>query len=183
MRLLGLLIILLVLTGCGGDEFADLDPRNPSRAAEGLVFTRADGSSYEIQDAVAKCVDHRKLPGVKVVRLIAPADRRRAVRASDGREPTLVVEVALGVQGTLKLPLEERDYETGPSDAVVSGIDPERHNKLSGTVQASSGKLTVLEATCDPEPRLSVAVDATLGSEIGQPKVQVEGGLASMLPG
>ena len=69
MRLLGLLILLLVLAGCGADEFADLEPKNPSRAAEGLVFTRADGSSYEIKDAVAKCIEHRKLPGVKVVRL------------------------------------------------------------------------------------------------------------------
>ena len=30
---------------------------------------------------------------------------------------------------------------------------------------------------------MSVAVDATLASETGQPNVQVEGGLASMLPG
>ena len=27
--------------------------------------------------------------------------------------------------------------------------------------------MTVFEATCDPEPRLSVSVDATLGSEVG----------------
>ncbi len=183
MRLLGLLILLLVLTGCGADEFADLEPRNPSRAAEGLVFTRADGSSYEIKDAVARCVEHRKLPGVKTVRLVAPADRRHAFSGSDGRQPALVVEVALGVQGTRKLPLPKRDYDTGPSDVIVSGVDPERHNELSGTVEEASGEMTVLEATCDPEPRLSVAVDATLASETGQPNVQVEGGLASMLPG
>ena len=182
MRLLGLLILLLVLSGCGGDEYAELDPKNPSRAAEGLVFTRADGSSYEITDAVAKCVGHRKLPGVKVVRLIAPADRLRAGR-SEGREPALVVDVALGVQGTRRLPLQERDHNTGPSDVVVSAEDPQRDNELSGTVEEATGKMTVLEATCDPEPRLSVAVDATLASEVGGPNVQVEGGLASMLPG
>jgi hypothetical protein len=182
MRLLGLLILLLVVAGCGADEFAELEPKNPSRAAEGLVFTRSDGSSYEIKDAVAKCIEHRTLPGVKVVRLVAPANRRQSL-GSDGKEPVLVVDVALGVQGTMKLPLQERDYDTGPSDVVVFGADPERHNELSGTVEEASGEVTVLEATCDPEPRLSVAVDATLGSEIGQPKVQVEGGLASMLPG
>ena len=91
--------------------------------------------------------------------------------------------MALGVQGTRKLPLQKRDYETGPSDVVVFGFDPQRHNELSGTVEEASGKMNVLEATCDPEPRLSVAVNATLASEVGQPKVQVEGGLASMLPG
>ncbi len=182
MRLLGLLILLLAISGCGGDEYAELDPRNPSRVAEGLVFTRADGSSYEITDGVARCVEHRELPGVKVVRLIAPASRPRA-GGSEGREPLLVVDVALGVQGTRRLPLQERDHHTGPSDVVVSAEDPKRDHELSGTVETASGKMTVLEATCNPEPRLSVAVDATLASEVGRPKVHVEGGLASMLPG
>jgi len=183
MRLLGLLILLLALTGCGGDEYAELDPKNPSRAAEGLVFTRADGSSYEIQDAVARCIEHRKLPGVEVVRLIAPAERPKAGGGTDVRKPALVVDVAVGVQGTMRLPLQKRDEEAGPSDAVVFGVDPDRHDQLSGTVEQASGEMTVLEATCDPEPRLAVAVDATLASKAGRPKVQVEGGLASMLPG
>ncbi len=178
---LGLLLLLLVLAGCGGDEYATLDPKNPSRAAEGLVFTRADGSSYEVNDAVARCIQHRELPGVEVVRLVAPAGR--SADESPGREPALVVDVAVGVQGTMKLPLTERDYRAGPSDAVVKGVDPERHDKLSGTVEEASGEVTIFEATCDPEPRLSVAVDATLASAPGRPKVQVEGGLASLIPG
>ena len=180
---LGLLVLLLVLTGCGGDEYAELDPKNPSRAAEGLVFTRADGSSYEVNDAVARCIEHRKLPGVEVVRLVAPARWPEAADGSEDREPALVVSVAVGVHGTMKLPLTERDYEAGPSDAVVWGVDPERHNQLSGTVEEASGEMTVFEATCDPEPRLSVVVDATLASKPGRPKVQVEGGLASLIPG
>ena len=132
MRLLGLLILLLVLAGCGGDEYAELDPKNPSRAAEGLVFTRADGSSYEITDAVARCIEHRQVPGVEVVRLIAPADGPQSVRGSEGREPTLVVDVAVGVQGTMKLPLQERDEVAGPSDAVVFGVDPESTSNSPG---------------------------------------------------
>ena len=65
----------------------------------------------------------------------------------------------------------------------MRGVDPERHNQLSGTVEEASGEMTIFEATatCDPEPRLSVAVDATLASEPGRPKVQVEGGLASLI--
>jgi hypothetical protein len=182
MRLLGpLFCFLLVLAGCG-DNYATVEPENPPRAADGLVFTRADGSSYTMKDAVAKCVEHRQLPGVKVVRLTAPADRQQASDVSDGREPALVIEVALGVQGTRKLPLQERDHDAGPSDVVLFGEDPERHNELSGTVGEASGKMTVFEATCDPEPRLSLRLDATLGSKVG-PKVKVRGGLASMLPG
>ena len=89
----------------------------------------------------------------------------------------------------MRLPLTKRDSEAGPSDAVVRGVGPERHNKLSGTVEEASGEMTILEdcdlrpATCDPEPRLSVAVDATLASEPGRPKVQVESGLASLIRG
>ena len=180
---LGLLVLLLVLTGCGADEYAELDPKNPSRAAEGLVFTRADGSSYEVNDAVARCIEHRKLPGVEVVRLVAPASRSEAADDGEGQEPALVVDVAVGVHGTMKLPLTERDYEAGPSDAVVRGVDPERHDQLSGTVEEASGEMTVFEATCDPEPRLSVVVDATLASKPGRTKVQVQGGLASLIPG
>jgi hypothetical protein len=178
---LGLLALLLVLAGCGGDEYAELDPKNPSRAAEGLVFTRADGSSYEVNDAVARCIEHREVPGAEVVRLVAPAGR--SDDGSEGREPALVVDVAVGVQGTMRLPLPERDHQAGPSDAVVKGVDPERHDELSGTVEEASGEMTVFEATCDPEPRLSVAVDATLASDRGRPKVQVKGGLASLIPG
>ena len=124
MRRLGLLIGLLVLAGCG-DEFATVEPKNPATAAEGLVFTRADGSSYEMKDAVAQCVEHRELPGVKVVRLTAPADGRETADDSDGREPALIVEVALGVQGTRRLPLPERDHGAGPSDVVLFGVDPD----------------------------------------------------------
>lgn len=123
------------------------------------MFTPADGSSYGLNDAVAGA----RAPGAPGSRsgLVAPA----------------------GVHGTMKLPLTKRDSEAGPSDAVVRGVGPERHNKLSGTVEEASGEMTILEATCDPGPRLSVAVDATLASEPGRPKVQVESGLASLIRG
>jgi hypothetical protein len=44
MRLLGLLILSLAVVACG-DNFATIEPDNPTRSAEGLVFTRVDGSS------------------------------------------------------------------------------------------------------------------------------------------
>ena len=48
------LICLLVLAGCGSD-FATVEPKNPSRVSDGLVLTRADGSSYVVKKAVARC--------------------------------------------------------------------------------------------------------------------------------
>jgi hypothetical protein len=47
-------------------------------------------------------------------------------------------------------------------------------------VERAAGKVTVLEATCYPEPRLTITVDATLGGQSGPPRVRVAGGLASV---
>ncbi len=173
MRLLGLLVALLALAACG-DDFATVEPDNPDRAAEGLVFTRADGSSYEIEDAVATCLPSEQKPGLDVVRLTAPADAE-----VPHSTPFLLVEAVPGVTGRFSLPLKERVWGAGPSDLVVFGIDSRRRNELSGSVETASGRITVREAACDPEPRLSITIDARLGSEIGLPGVRVSGGMAS----
>ena len=82
--------------------------------------------------------------------------------------------------GTRKLPLAERDEDAGPSDVVLFTGDPRTRNELSGSVQPATGKVTVVEATCEPEPRLAIRVDATLGSVNGLGGVKVEGSLASV---
>ncbi len=176
MRLLGLLVLsLLTVCSACGDDFATLEPSNPARAADGLVFTRADGSSYEIQDAVATCYAAEQKPGLEVVRLTAPA------RVTMGKQaaPYFMVEVVPGTTGTFRLPLKERDWEAGPSDVTVFALDSRRHNELSGSQEEATGQITVREATCDPEPRLSVQVEGKLVSEIGLPPVRVKGGMAS----
>ena len=104
--------------------------------------------------------------------------------AARAREPALVVDVAVGVHGhdeaaAHRTRLRGRAVGCGRARAWTrSGT-----TSSSGTVEEASGEMTVFEATCDPEPRLSVAVDATLASKPGRPKVQVEGGLASLIPG
>jgi len=173
MRLLGLLLLVCVAAACG-DDYATLEPRNPDRAADGLVFTRADGSSYELLDAVATCIPSEQKPGVDIVRLIPPAD------AEDSHHPPLfMVEALPGVTGDYPLPLHERDDDAGPSDLTLFALDARRKNELSGSVEEGAGKVTVREATCDPEPRLSITIDARLASEIGLPPVRVRGGMAT----
>lgn len=82
--------------------------------------------------------------------------------------------------GTRKLPLRQRDYDDGPSDVVIFGMDPQNQNELSGDVEVATGELTIYEATCDPEPRLSYTIRATLGSEYGNlPSLHVAGGLSA----
>jgi hypothetical protein len=173
MRLLGLLILSLAVVACG-DNFATIEPDNPTRSAEGLVFTRVDGSSYEMDDAVATCFAAEGKPGVEVVRLTAPTAVTQGKQA-----PAFVVEVVPGATGTFRLPLQERDSETGPSDVTVFALDSRRHNELSGSREESRGSITIGESTCDPEPRLSITIDARLASEIGLPPLRVSGGMAS----
>lgn len=59
-------------------------------------------------------------------------------------------------------------------------MDPQNQNELSGDVEVATGELTIYEATCDPEPRLSYTIRATLGSEYGNlPSLHVAGGLSA----
>ena len=175
MRLLGLLVLPLVpLTACGAD-FATVEPKNPERAADGLVVTRADGSSYELENAVASCYAAEQKPDLEVLRLTAPA----AVTRGDRSRGTFLVEVVPGTTGTYRLPLKERDFAAGPSDVTMFLLDPRRENEVDGSREESDGQITIRESTCDPEPAMSVTVDATLASEVGLPALHVEGGMAS----
>jgi hypothetical protein len=173
MRLLGLLLLAAAVTACG-DQYATAEPDNPSSAADRLVFTRVDGSSYELTDAVATCRASEQKPGVEVVTLTAPASAR-----DTNRPPYFSVESLPGVTGTFALPLKERAYDAGPSDLTLFALDARRTNELSGSVEGARGAVTIREATCDPEPRLSVTLDARLASEIGLPPLHVAGGMAS----
>jgi hypothetical protein len=174
MRVLGLLMLAVVVAGCG-DDFATIEPKNPSTVADGLVFTRGAGSSYEIKNAVATCSASSQVPGLQVLRLIAPAN---AVQGST-RRAGFVVEVVPGTTGTFSFPTSVRDKFAGPSDVTVLAFDARRRNELNGSRQGSRGEITIRESTCDPEPRLSVTIDATLGSQTGLPPLKVTGGMAS----
>jgi hypothetical protein len=75
------------------------------------------------------------------------------------------VEVIPGIQGRRELSLRTRNFSDGPLDITVFGGDPEGQNSVSGAAEVSTGHLTIIEATCDPEPRLAFTMRATLGSE------------------
>jgi hypothetical protein len=82
------------------------------------VFTRADGSSYEMKDALARCWTDPDHPGVQ----IAAHDTGGRGR---GRRPEAVLlrRGVRGVLGTRKLPLEERDHDAGRTDVLLFGVD------------------------------------------------------------
>jgi hypothetical protein len=167
VRALGPAVLgLLVLAGCG-DDFASVSPENPSAVSDGLVFTRADGSSYEVKKAVARCA-----------RTPLGADYLLLTAAADGAGPRVTVRVTSGLTGTWRLPLGARaSAET--RDVDVRASDPKTGTWFSGLRGRSVGEVIVNEATCSPEPRLALRIHATLEDSAHRP-LKVDGGLASL---
>ena len=91
----------------------------------------------------------------------------------------LRIEVVPGVSGSRKLPTPLRDPGAGPPDIRLLALDAEHGRTLSGADPRAGGTVTVFEATCDPEPRLSLAVDATLPGAAPRQQVRVRGGIAT----
>ena len=181
MRLLGpVLAFLFVLTGCGS-EYANVQPDNPTKVADGLVVTRADGSSYEMTDAVAECA-HSVTSGTEYVYLSVPAEK---AGTADPQGPAFVIEVASGVTGTRELPLRDRTplvasgHGMGPVDLLVLANDPLSGGPLGAFGQHARGTVEVTEASCDPDPRLTFRIDATLLSPTGR-TVTIRGGMATI---
>jgi hypothetical protein len=172
---LGVLVLsvcgLLVLAGCG-DQYATLRPDNPTHLADGLVFTRADGSSYEVDGAVAARCTTSPVTGTEYVNLTDP-------------ESGFLLEVVAGVTGTRELPLHDkllaptRKDGTGPADLLVLARDPASGARLTGFGQRARGTVTVTEAACDPQPRVTFRISAQLADPDGRP-VKVAGGLATV---
>ena len=136
--------------------------RTRSRWPTGLVFTRADGSSYELEDAVATCYAQRAEAGPRrraahraVPRSTRdePSRRRSWSRSSRGRHRH--VSAARWRSGTTT-PAVRRDR-------VRARLRDGENELVRVAWRRPHGKITVREATCDPEPRLSVTHRRQLG--------------------
>jgi hypothetical protein len=180
-----LLVLLAGVTACADTESDDpvaertiAAEGDKPKPGDGLTFTRSGGSTYEIHDAKVACGSDQENEDVTVVRLSAPANPEH--RGSRLLEPFLVVTAAPGAQGVYELPLDGGDLSAGETPPVaVFGVDSEDRNELSGSVEVATGTVRILEATCDPSPKLSVTMRATLGSEYGDmPTMHVVGGLS-----
>jgi hypothetical protein len=157
---------------------SDDDPDKVSNPEDGLTFTRAVGTTYEMHDATVECIDSPEHPGTEVVRLTSPAQYKKLFVKGRITKPFFYVEVLPGTKGRADLPLSGGDEDTAPP-VTVFGVDSADQNELSGAAEVATGSIVVLEATCDPEPRLSFTILATLGSELGMPPMHVAGGLAA----
>ena len=164
-----LVLGLLALAGCG-EDFAELEPKNPDRAADGLRFTRADSSTYELEDATARCT-RVEATGTTLVVLAAHPD--------GADRPALTLRVPDGLVGTRELPLRPPVKGAAALDVSLSASDPETGDPLTASRAPARGTVTIVEATCDPEPRLAVRIDGVLATPQGRPE-HVSGGLATL---
>ena len=160
---------LLAPAGCG-DDFARVEPKNPDRAADGLRFTRADRSTYRLEDATARCT-RVESTGTTLVVLAAHPDGEEA--------PALTLRVPDGLVGTRELPLKPPVRGAAALDVSLAASDPETGDPLTASRAPARGTMTIVEATCSPEPRLAVRINGVLTTPQGRPE-HVTGGLATL---
>jgi hypothetical protein len=92
----------------------------------------------------------------------------------------LVDKVAPGQE--FRLPYDSRSGDT--SDRAMtfffaSREGGKRANEVSSSEPGATGTVTVNEASCGVNPTLSIDVAGTLGSEVDQPAMAIEGGYRS----
>jgi hypothetical protein len=168
---LAVLVGLLALTACGKD-FATVEPDNPERAADGLRFSRADRSTYELEDATARCTT---VPGTGTTVVVLAAHPDDA--ADDA--PALTLRVPDGMVGTRELPLKPLVRGAAALDVSLVVSDPLTGDRLTASRRPARGTIDIVEATCDPEPRLAVRIEGVLATSTGR-REQVTGGLATL---
>ncbi|MDN4161441.1 hypothetical protein [Nocardioides abyssi] len=155
-----------VTTGGEPDRAVDAASEPPPSP---LTTTLADGSTYAFEGIEVTCED-----GL----LVAQNEQQLTGSGDEARlaEPFIYLEVRpdqVTPGESLTLPVDG----PGSSDTYPvllffaledrPGGPPERRaNELSSASMGSSGTVRVDEATCGPEPRLALTVDAVLGSEL-----------------
>ena len=145
--------------------------------ATGLVFTRSVNTTHELKKGVAECVEADD--GSTVVRLTSPVKYQKLFSQGRVSAPYFYVEATPGTEGRADLPLSGGGADAVPP-VTVFGVDSADQNELTGSGERATGRVTILEATCDPEPALSFTIRATLDSEsFDPPPVHVVGGLTA----
>ena len=143
---------LLALAGCG-EDFATLEPKNPDRAADGLRFTRADQSTYGLEDATARCT-RVESTGTMLVVLAAHPDgeddsRAHAARAGrPGRDARAPVEASgQGRRGARREPDGQRPGDRRPVDGVP-GACPRDDDHRRGHLRARNPDSLCASTAC-----------------------------------
>jgi hypothetical protein len=166
----------------GGDDPARTTAVDQPAATSTLVMTRPDGSTYSFPDVTVSCEppkgDEDFASGPQRIWATSPR------RIQDDRPvvPWLYFQGIVGkIAGdrTFTFPTDwSMDSDEEPMILFVADSEGTgRANEVSSAEAEAAGTVRVVEASCDPEPVLRLAVDMTLGSEVEQNTLGVAGSL------
>ena len=158
-----------------------VDPGGPTGS---FVFTRPDGSTYEISDLTVSCDAPAgsgydpNATGPQRIWLTSPRDL-----SADGKvvgSPWFYFDgIVDKIDGSFQLPVNDLDSEHAP--LTLFALDPgaaptgERANELNSQEDGSTGIIVVARASCDPTPVLDLEVHGTLDSEVEQGTLDLAG--------
>jgi hypothetical protein len=179
-------VVALTVAGTAA-RLADEDDRtdtvtvDPSGPVSTLVVTRPDGSTVAFPEVTISCAQggiDAPSNGAETIAAISP----RRVEGDRLLEPFMYFEGILAkIQGdrTFTLPHNtSQDSDQRPMVLFVADTQgAEGGNEVSSQQNGAAGTVRVLRASCGPEPVLELEVDATLGSEVEQNTLDIEGSL------
>lgn len=177
---------LVLLGGSDGTDANDVVADDPGSSST-LTFTHLDGGTYTFaaSDLGLFCTTS---DSGKESLLLTRADLVDDLEA--GREPgeeavdstpLLYVEILLDKVEPgqeFRLPYDSRSGDSSDRAMTFFFASKEggkRANEVSSAEPGAAGTVTVHEASCGPTPTLSVEITGTLGSEVGQPAMAIEG--------
>ena len=155
--------LLLAALGCSacGDDFADWSRRTRRRAPTGSCPLARDGSSYEVDrrgGLVLRPPAEARYRGRQAHR----ADRRRGRAEAGGRRCSSTWSPASPAPSGCRSRSALRGGSVGPHRLRPDRGAAQRAVRHREEARARS---TIRESTCDPEPRLTIRIDARLASE------------------
>ena len=167
--------VVTLASGDGGRDAVAVD--QPSGPASTLVMTRPDGSTYAFPDVTVSCQppEGEDVTGGPA-RIWATSPRH--IEGERVTEPFVYVagivdKIAGGRSFTFP-----NDWSTSSDKyPIVVFVADTDGNEAASSAGEESGTVRVLEASCDPVPVLRLAVDMTLGSEVGKSSLDLAGAL------
>ena len=144
-------------------------------AANTLVFTRHDGSTFSFPKTKVSCVESSEGSGRRAIRVQSLAGGGGPATSHFEVEAILADVVS---HPTVRFP---DDHVFGhPEDASVfvsdTGDSSGGENEASSAQEESKGKIVFHRARCKPHPRVAFTIHAKLGSEFsGVHRIGVDG--------
>jgi len=172
---------VVALGGDDGDATQVADGGNPDIST--LVATLSDGSTqtWAADDISVGCDPDGTRLWLAHNSVVESFMDAKGQEESDVVLPVLLVELVVAdvrPGQVFDLPYDSRSGSTEDRAMTfffTADEGRDRDNELSSAESGSSGTVTVRDFGCGTTPHLDLAVDATLGSEVNQPALAIQG--------